>query len=397
MGAARAERRVGVFLDELRTALRRHVPNGKADEIVAELRSHIRDVAERGGELDEQAVEGTLIGLGTPSALAAQYAGETTTVATIRLPDIGAGLGGLLGAALCATLGLAFAVAGLLKPFLPDRAGLWQTGPDTYSLRLGLGGRPAPGEDILGGWIVPIGLALGIPLAMAAAGLATSSLRRFRLEVTPIVWCELLIIGALFVGDAHGLVVFSKTPFLLVLAWASLRWRGLGWRNVGMSAPTSWGRTLALGALAGTAIQSIEQWCLVPLVQALTGAPPDVESFRVLVGNPGVLVAALALSWTLAAVGEEAFYRGFFMTRVAELAGGRRAAWVWALVLVSAVFGVAHLDQGPAGWIENAISGLMLGVLYLAAGRNLWMPIVAHGVSNTIDLVMMFFGRYPGL
>jgi len=42
-------------------------------------------------------------------------------------------------------------------------------------------------------------------------------------------------------------------------------------------------------------------------------------------------------------------------------------------------------------------AGLLLGVLYLACGRNLAVPIIAHGITDTIDVVLIFSGRYPGL
>jgi membrane protease YdiL (CAAX protease family) len=41
-------------------------------------------------------------------------------------------------------------------------------------------------------------------------------------------------------------------------------------------------------------------------------------------------------------------------------------------------------------------NGLLLGVLYLATGRQLAYPIIAHGVSNTLAFVLIFLGRYPG-
>jgi membrane protease YdiL (CAAX protease family) len=39
----------------------------------------------------------------------------------------------------------------------------------------------------------------------------------------------------------------------------------------------------------------------------------------------------------------------------------------------------------------------MLGILYLATGRNLVVPIVAHGISNSIDFTVMYLGFYPGV
>ena len=55
---------------------------------------------------------------------------------------------------------------------------------------------------------------------------------------------------------------------------------------------------------------------------------------------------------------------------------------------VSVVFGCAHLDQGATGMIENILNGLMLAGLYLACGRNLAVPVIAHGLTDTLDFVL---------
>jgi membrane protease YdiL (CAAX protease family) len=64
-------------------------------------------------------------------------------------------------------------------------------------------------------------------------------------------------------------------------------------------------------------------------------------------------------------------------------------------VLSSAAFGLAHFDQGWTGVLENAIDGALLAGLYFASGRNLWLPIVAHGVTDSLDSLLIFSGHYP--
>jgi membrane protease YdiL (CAAX protease family) len=63
---------------------------------------------------------------------------------------------------------------------------------------------------------------------------------------------------------------------------------------------------------------------------------------------------------------------------------------------VNAAFGLAHLDQGVTGQIEEGIAGLFLAAMYLRTGRNLAVPIVAHGASDTLDMLLLFLGKYPG-
>jgi len=113
-------------------------------------------------------------------------------------------------------------------------------------------------------------------------------------------------------------------------------------------------------------------------------------------GNFKLTVAMIALLWILAAFGEELVYRGYLMNRVADLGGGTRTAWVVSLFAISALFGFAHYQQGFTGILEEGSDGLILGLMYLGSGRKLAVPIVAHGICDTIDIVLLFLGRYPG-
>jgi len=200
------------------------------------------------------------------------------------------------------------------------------------------------------------------------------------------------------------------------LAWISLRLRGLRWRDVGLTGRDpgdsphpvaqnatrvghprsfSWAKTVAIGVALGALLETFQLFITQPILSKLLGRQPDLELFRMLTGNLKMTGLFIALSWTLAAFGEEMFWRGYMMNRVADVFG--RGSWVGSLVIVSAVFGLAHGYQGLTGWIEEAIAGLALGLMYLRTGRNLWVPIVAHGVSDTIDMVLLFLGKMPGV
>lgn len=116
-----------------------------------------------------------------------------------------------------------------------------------------------------------------------------------------------------------------------------------------------------------------------------------------LFGSWKMLALALALTWTLAAFGEEMVYRGYLVNRVTDLVGKNRAGWITSLLLVNIVFGLAHYYQGITGMTENFIDGLLLGLIYFAAGRNLWAPILAHGITDSADSLLIFSGHYPGM
>ena len=209
---------------------------------------------------------------------------------------------------------------------------------------------------------------------------------------------ELLLAAALVVGaNVYDFVPVSETPWLVLIGWLSLRRRGLGWRAVGLTRPKSWKATITTAILAGIGLQVLSEFVTEPLVERLTGETADLSSFRSLVGNLPATLGMLALVWTLAALGEELSYRGYVLERAAALGGGTRRAYIVAMLLVSALFGLGHVYQGVAGVAGSAVSGLCFGALYLASRRNLCLPILAHGFSDTAGLALVYLGLVPEL
>ncbi len=212
-----------------------------------------------------------------------------------------------------------------------------------------------------------------------------------------LAFLEFALIVAVYVADWKHHIFLSKVPYLFLVGWLSLRLRGMRWRNVGFGVYGSWGKTLIVGILAGAGIEVLELFCTQPLLARLTGQMPDLSAFDRTAGNLKWLAISLALTWTLFAFGEELIFRGYLMNRVADLIGRTRVGWAIALVVTSVMFGLSHFGQGITGVSENFIDGMILGALYLKFRRNLAVPIIAHGVTDTVDFLLIFFHRYPGL
>lgn len=103
------------------------------------------------------------------------------------------------------------------------------------------------------------------------------------------------------------------------------------------------------------------------------GALADLERRLSVLPLSGKLVAAMALGF-FPGLGEELFFRGYLLRRLARLSGLTHAMLTSALT-----FGLFHLDpvQSPAA----AILGLYLGGVSVLTG-SLWAPICAHAVNN---------------
>lgn len=212
-----------------------------------------------------------------------------------------------------------------------------------------------------------------------------------------LIVVELALVAAVYVGREHHILKVSATPYLFLLGWISLRVRGVQWRQIGFARYRTWATTLVLGIVCGVGLEALDLFGKQRLLTRLFGKPPDLSGFAAVRGHLQFALLMIVLIWILAAFGEELVYRGYLMNRMADLGRGSRMAWVVSLVLVSSVFGLSHYSQGLTGIIEEGSDGVILGLMYLACRRNLAVPIVAHGVCDTIDIVLLFLGKYPGL
>ena len=213
------------------------------------------------------------------------------------------------------------------------------------------------------------------------------------------VWAsaELAIAVVVIAAGLQGYLFFNSTLWLFAIAVVLVWWRGPGWRSIGLRRPSSVARAVIVGVAVGLGYQFLSLLLIEPSIAYLTGSRlPDVSVFRSVIGDERRLGFELLMSWTTAACGEELVYRGWITARVAELGLRSRRAWIAAVVVSSAVFGTLHMYQGLSGMIATGLTGLILGCVYLATGRNLWAPIVAHGVMDTSGFVMIYFGVYPG-
>jgi len=202
-----------------------------------------------------------------------------------------------------------------------------------------------------------------------------------------------LLLGAFFViGHNVFRIVPNEVVILLVLGLLSARLRNGGLDAIGIKRPASWGR-IVLIALAAAALRIVlSDYVVVPLTGRFWPEPAAPAGVEEITGNLGAALLALLIVWTFAAFGEEVAYRGYLLTRAADLGRGSAAAWWIGMVLVAVLFGYGHYYKGPAGIVDSGMAGLILGAAYLLAGRNLWASILAHGFIDTYAVILVYFG-----
>lgn len=192
-----AQQKIEGYLTRLRGRLR-GVNQNDVREIVEELRGHILDKAAGSGEVTPAGVDTALAALGSPEELASEYVTDNLLAraevsrsplrileslfrwASLRV----AGFFVLMGSILGYFLGGAFMWCAVLKIIHRQSAGLWVyrdgAGDLQFSLRMGFGAAPVSARDVLGWWVVPIGLLAGCGLVLLTTRFAVWCARRYR-------------------------------------------------------------------------------------------------------------------------------------------------------------------------------------------------------------------------
>ena len=198
--------------------------------------------------------------------------------------------------------------------------------------------------------------------------------------------------GFIVIGHNVFRIVPNEVIVLSVLGFISMRLRDGSWFAMGFKRPASWRRILLIALVAAILRILLGQFLIEPVTGLFWPKPSPPALANEITGNVKIAFVALLLVWTFAAFGEEIVYRGYLLTRAADI-GRRSVAAYWVgIVLVSILFGYGHYYKGASGVIDSGVAGLILGSAYMLAGRNLWASILAHGFIDTFGVIDAFFG-----
>lgn len=206
---------------------------------------------------------------------------------------------------------------------------------------------------------------------------------------------EFTLGGAIVVAHNVFHAVPNEVPILFVIGILSIRLREGSFAAIGLGRPKSWWLTVAIAAGTAVIVIAMGQFVTEPLAKTMglhENAGAAADALGGMRGSLWTALKGLALVWTFAAFGEEVSYRRYLLGRAADALGGATAAQWLALVLVSVLFGFGHYYQGPAGIFTTACDGFVIGAAYLLTRRNLWVAVLAHGLVDTIGIVLLFFG-----
>jgi hypothetical protein len=187
------------------------------------------------------------------------------------------------------------------------------------------------------------------------------------------IFIGMLMLASALPAAAPWLAVARGAVVALALAWF---WRSYGeLRAPGPAHPGHW----LLAVAAGLGVFAAWIW----LDQDWARISRPAAGYAPLGPGGGIdwpmALARLAGLALVVPVMEELFWRSFLLRWIARrdfLALAPRSAGLKAFAITTALFALEHNQ-----WLAGALAGMTYSALYMRSG-NLWVPILAHAVTN---------------
>ena len=188
---------------------------------------------------------------------------------------------------------------------------------------------------------------------------------------------------------ANGL--FWSFSTLVVATWR-MRARGVTWKELGLHKPDNFKKTLLLsGLILVSAITFILVFNLfkdqLPFLTTPDATPESADTkFGDLKGSWPLFFSIISMV-LIESFLEELLDRGFLLNWLEKLFSKPSFATILAVLLQAAIFGFRHSHNLSERSITVGIIGLVMGIAYVAFGRNLWPLIIAHAALNSMSMI----------
>ena len=195
---------------------------------------------------------------------------------------------------------------------------------------------------------------------------------------------------ALHIPDSAPLILRPVLGFLT--AWFFVKRAGESWKNYGLCRPDSIPRSVVWTGALYALMWLSSAYVSEPLADWL-GFQPKPSFIVYIHGNAVALIGWLAISWIIGGFVEELLFRGFILTQVSNMFS---ASWIGVpigIISQACLFGLLHLYQGLFGFVYAGITAVILGITYVAIGRNLWPLIFAHALLDSVAMIDIYRGQ----
>ncbi len=202
-----------------------------------------------------------------------------------------------------------------------------------------------------------------------------------------------LILTVVILPHVLPLPFFSFSIIVIASIWLFLKYDRSGFADLGFSLSRFKKKAVLYGTLTAIAVVAITQFVTFPLIDLVFDFPDtEVDLYNELEGNTGFYLMMLVFAWLIGGFYEEIVFRGFIFTQFKHMFGEKYRIAL-SFMLTSILFGLYHLQLGPADTINALLVGMGYHFLVLKFKGNLWYSIICHGTYNTIVMTLLYLGK----
>jgi membrane protease YdiL (CAAX protease family) len=179
---------------------------------------------------------------------------------------------------------------------------------------------------------------------------------------------------------------------IIAIVWLFLKYDRTSFTDIGFSISRFKKQALLYGVLVAFLIVGFTQLVSLPLIDLFFTFPEtQVEMYDKLDGNTGFYIIMLIMGWVIGGLYEEVVFHGFIFFQLKQIIDGKYKTQI-SFILTSIIFGLYHLQLGPADTINAFLVGAAYHLLVLQFKGNLWYSIICHGAYNSIVITLLYLG-----
>lgn len=184
----------------------------------------------------------------------------------------------------------------------------------------------------------------------------------------------------------------SYCLLIIAIVWLFLKYDKTSFSDLGFSFSNFQKQALFYGVIAAVLILSFLQLVFFPLLEMIVSFPDtQVEMYDKLEGNIEFYLLMIFMGWLIGGLYEEIVFHGFIFYQIKKLIDGKYQTQI-SFLLTSVIFGLYHLQLGPADTVNAFLAGAAYHLLALQFKGNLWYSIICHGTYNSIVITLLYLG-----
>ena len=182
----------------------------------------------------------------------------------------------------------------------------------------------------------------------------------------------------------------SYSLIIIVIVWLYLKYDRTSFSEIGFSLYKFKSQAILYGVATSILILAFLQLVFFPVIETIVSFPEtDIEMYDKLSGNTSFYIIMLAMGWVIGGLYEEIVFHGFIFYQLKKVIPGNYSTQI-SFIITSVIFGLYHLQLGPADAINAFLVGIGYHLLALQFKGNLWYSIICHGTYNSIVITLLY-------